>query len=193
MRFKVLIFVLFLSVAASAQYRWDYGFSLGAANYLGDMGGKEKTRRNFVADMKMAETRWNVGGFMRYKFNPLLSVKAELSYLRIQGNDALSSNPGRHARNLNFRSDIFELSVTPQIKLYENNDLGSSYRFRLGFKAYAFAGIGVFHFNPKAYYKEDWVPLQPLHTEGVNYSLWQFNIPVGTGFYFTMKKKHRLI
>src|ERR1700739_55992 len=123
MRFKVLFFVLFLSVAMTAQYRWDYGFDLGASNYLGDIGGKEKTRRNFVADMKMAETRWAMGGFARYKINPTISVKAELSYLRIQGNDDLSTNPARHARNLNFRNDIFEFSVTPQIKIYENNDL----------------------------------------------------------------------
>src|SRR6185369_3260589 len=104
-----------------AQYRWDYGFALGVSNYLGDMGGKEKTRRDFVADMKLAETRWDMGGFMRYKINQRISVKGELNYLRIQGNDALSSNTGRHARNLSFWNDIFELQITPQIAVYENN------------------------------------------------------------------------
>lgn len=192
MKLKLLTLSILISTALSAQYKWDFGPSLGASNYLGEMGGKEKTRRNFVSDMKMAETRLDLGGFARYKIDRRFSVKAELSYLRIKGDDALSSNTGRHARNLNFRNDIFELAVTPQITYYENNDLGSSYKFRLGFKAYAFVGVGVFHHNPKAYYKGDWIPLQPLHTEGVNYSLWQFNVPVGTGFYFTMKKKHRI-
>lgn len=192
MRFIVLVFALLLSTLLSAQYKWDYGFGLGASNYLGDMGGKQKTRRNFVSDMKLAETRWDVNGFARYKFNQRLSVKAQLAYLRIQGDDALSSNTGRHARNLNFRNDIFELSVTPQVTYYENNDLGSSYRFRLGFKAYVFAGVGVFHHNPKASYNDEWVALAPLKTEGVKYSLWQFSVPIGTGFYFTLKKKHRL-
>ena len=192
MKFKVFIFSLLISTAVSAQYKWDFGFSSGATNYLGDMGGKEKTRRNFVADMKMAQTRWDIGGFARYKINQRIAVKAEMSYLRIKGDDALSSNTGRHARNLNFRNDIFEISLTPQITYYENNDLGSSYRFRMGFKAYAFVGIGVFHHNPKALYKDDWVALAPLKTEGVKYSLWQMNVPVGTGFYFTLKKKHRI-
>ncbi len=192
MKVRVIVFFILLSTAASAQYKWDFGTSWGAANYLGDMGGKEKTRRNFVSDMKMAETRWNMGGFARYKINQRFSVKAELSYLRIQGNDALSTNTGRHARNLNFRNDIFEFSLTPQVTIYENNDLGSSYRFRLGFKAYAFAGVGVYHHNPKALYKDEYVALAPLKTEGVKYSLWQMNIPVGTGFYFTLKKKHRI-
>jgi hypothetical protein len=192
MRFKVIIFSLLVSTVATAQYKWDFGGGAGPSNYLGEMGGKEKTRRNFVSDMKMAETRWDMGVFGRYKFDRRFSLKAELAYLRIQGDDALSTNPGRHARNLNFRNDIFEFSIKPEVTYYENNDLGSSYKFRLGFKAYAFAGVGVFHHNPKAFYKEDWVALQPLQTEGVKYSLWQMNVPVGTGFYFTMKKKHRI-
>lgn len=192
MRFKVIIFSLFIGFSALAQYRWDYGGGLGAANYLGDIGGKEKTRRDFVADMKMAKTRWDLCAFARYKLDHRLSVKAELSFLRIAGDDALSTNPGRRARNLSFGNNIFELTVTPQVKIYENNDLGSSYRFRLGFKYYVFAGIGVFHHNPKALYKGEWSALQPLKTEGVKYSLWQINIPMGTGFYFTMRKKHRI-
>jgi hypothetical protein len=78
------------------------------------------------------------------------------------------------------------------VKIYENNDLGSSYRFRLGFKLYAFAGVGFYHHNPKALYKDEVYKLQPMRTEGVKYSLWQFNVPLGTGFYFTMRKKHRV-
>ena len=192
MRFKAILFSILISSSAFSQYKWDFGGSMGAANYLGDMGGKEKTRRNFVADMKMAETRYDFGGFARYKFNQRFSVKTELSYLRIAGNDALSTNVGRHARNLNFTNNIFELAITPQVTFYENNDLGSSYKFRLGFKAYAFAGVGFYHHNPKTTYKDEKVALAPLKTEGVKYSLWQFNIPVGTGFYFTMRKKHRI-
>lgn len=192
MRFKILFLSILISSAAFSQYKWDFGFDLGATNYLGEMGGKEKTRQNFVADMKMAETRWDMGGFARYKINQRFAVKSEIAYLRIKGDDALSTNTGRHARNLSFRNDIFELSVTPEVTYYENNDLGSSYKFRLGFKAYGFVGVGVYHHNPKTYYKGDWVALQPLQTEGVKYNLWQFNVPVGTGFYFTLKKKHRI-
>lgn len=191
-KFYVLIVFLLLSFVMPAQYLWDYGGELGIANYLGEMGGKSGTRRDFVADMKLAETRWNTGFFVRYKFSSKLALKAELAYLRIQGADSLSTNPARHARNLNFRNDIFELSLTPQVTIYENNDLGSSYRFRTSFKFYGFAGVAVFHHNPKAYFDDEWVALQPYHTENTKYSLWQFAVPVGTGFYFTFKKKHRI-
>ncbi len=192
MRFRLFIFSILLSSLAVAQYRWDYGFQLGASNYLGDIGGKDKSRRDFVSDMKLAETRWAGAGFVRYKFNPKLSLRAQFAYQRIQGADSLSTNPARHARNLSFRNDIFELSATPQLTIYENQDLGSSYRFKLSFNFYVFAGIGIMHHNPKTYYEGDWVALQPLHTENVNYSLWQGVVPLGTGFYFTIRKKHRI-
>ncbi len=186
----ILIFVICLTTVSKAQWLWDYGFSLGVSNYLGDIGGKEKTRRDFVADMKMAKTRWNVGGFARYRVHPKVSVKLALDYLRLEGDDKLSTNPGRNARNLNFRNDMFDLAVTGQVFFYEDNDLGNTYRYRNGFRAYFFAGVGGFYSNPKTL--DGGVKLRPLQTEGVRYSPIGINIPAGVGFYFTIHKKHRI-
>lgn len=186
----IVCFILFTTTVTKAQWLWDYGFALGVSNYLGDIGGKEKTRRDFVADMKMAKTRWNVGGFVRYKVHPKLSVKLALDYLRIEGDDKLSSNPARNARNLNFRNDMFDLAVTGQVFFYEDNDLGNTYRYRNGFRAYFFAGVGAYYSNPKTL--DGGVKLRPLHTEGVSYSPVGINIPAGIGFYFTFHKKHRI-
>src|ERR1017187_3438810 len=132
MRFKILVFsILFSSSLGFAQYRWDFGGQLGASNYLGDIGGKANSRKDFVSDMKLAETRWAGAAFLRYKFSPKFSLRGQFAYQRIQGADSLSTNPARRARNLNFRNDIFELSATPQLTIYENQDLGSSYRFKM--------------------------------------------------------------
>jgi hypothetical protein len=191
-RLYTLVIVLFFTGSAlQAQYLWDYGFAVGAANYLGDIGGKEQTRRDFVVDMKMAKTRWNLAGFVRYKVHPKFSAKLELNYLRIAGDDKLTTNLARNARNLNFRNDMFDLLLTGQFMFYENNDLGSSYRFKLGFRSYIFAGIGGFYSNPKANYNGTWVKLRPLQTEGVNYKAVGFCIPAGVGFNFTYRKKYR--
>lgn len=187
-----IILILFTTTISKAQWLWDYGFSLGVSNYLGDIGGKEKTRRDFVADMKLAKTRWNLGGFARYKIHPKVSVKLALDYLRIEGDDKLSSNPARNARNLNFRNDMFDLGVTGQFFFYEDNDLGNTYRYKNGFRAYVFAGVGGFYSNPKANKDGEWVKLRPLHTEGKTYSAIGLNIPAGVGFYFTIHKKHRI-
>lgn len=188
----ILLFILSVTTVSKAQWLWDYGVSVGVSNYLGDIGGKEKTRRDFVADMKLAKTRWNMGGFARYKVKPKVSLKVALEYLRIEGDDKLSSNPARNARNLNFRNDMFDLGVTGEFFFFEDNDLGNTYRYRNGFRAYVFAGVGAYYSNPKGLKDGEWVKLRPLKTEGVSYSPIGVNIPMGIGFYFTIHKKHRI-
>lgn len=183
---------MFTATLSKAQRRFDYGIAIGVSNYLGDIGGKEKTRRDFVADMKMAKTRWNFGGFVRLKVKPKISIKLALDYLRIEGDDKLSTNPARNARNLNFRNDMFDLGLTAQFFFYEDNDLGNTYRFKNGFRAYVFGGVGGFYSNPKALYNGSYVKLRQLQTEGVAYSPIGLNIPIGIGFYFTVEKKHRI-
>lgn len=186
------LFLVFCFSASYSQWLWDYGFSIGASNYLGDIGGKEKARRDFVADMKLAKTRWNVGGFARYKWRPKISLKLALDYLRIEGDDKLSTNPGRNYRNLNFRNDMFDLAFTGEWFFYENNDLGNTYRYRNGFRAYLFGGVGAYYSNPKGFYQGSWTKLRPMQTEGVAYKPFGINIPLGVGFYFTVEKKHRI-
>src|SRR5688572_12285905 len=112
MKFYILLIFSVVSFTLQSQWLWDYGMSLGTSNYLGDIGGKEKTRRDFIADVKLAKTRWNVGGFARWKWRPRISLKASFDYMRIEGDDKLSSNPGRHFRNWNFRNDMYALSMT---------------------------------------------------------------------------------
>jgi hypothetical protein len=193
MKKLLLSFLLvFCFTASFSQWLWDYGISAGVSNYLGDIGGKEKTRRDFVADMKLAKTRWNVGGFARYKWRPKVSLRLALDYLRIEGDDKLSSNLGRHYRNLNFRNDMFDLALTAHWFFYENNDLGNTYRYRNGFRAYLFGGVGGYYSNPKGFYQGAWTKLRPLQTEGKSYKPIGVNIPVGAGFYFTIEKKHRV-
>ncbi|MFL5754157.1 MAG: DUF6089 family protein [Bacteroidia bacterium] len=190
---KLILSVLsFFALNTFGQYRLDYGGSIGIANYLGDIGGREKTRRDFVADMKMAKTRQALSGFVRYKFQPRLSVKAELMYLRIAGDDKLSTNLGRQYRNLNFTNDMFELSATGQFCFYENTDIGSDYRFRIAFRSYVGLGVGVFYSNPKTKYNGETVKLRPLMTENVEYKPIGVCIPAVIGFNFTLKKRHRI-
>lgn len=187
----ILLLCLTFTFSLKSQWLWDYGFSLGASNYLGDIGGKEKTRRDFVADMKLAETRWNGGLFVRYRWRPKLSLKASFDYMRIQGDDKLSSNPGRHYRNFNFKNDIFELAATGEYFFYEDPDLGNTYRYRNSFRAYVFGGVGGFFTNPKSFYQGEWVKMRDYQTEGYAYKSVVLCIPMGVGFYFTFDKKHR--
>jgi hypothetical protein len=194
---KKLLFIVSLAfspVLAFSQYYWEVGGQLGVSNYLGEMGGEEETRKDFVADIKMNQTRWSGGGFVRYKAGQSISVKGGINYIRIQGADSLSQNPGRVGRNLSFRNDIFELTATAQYFFYEINDLGHTYRYRNDFRVYGFAGLTGFYHNPKTNFNGEWVALQPLRTEGQiePYSKIGLGIPMGVGLYFTVEKRHRI-
>ncbi len=192
MRLIIILIATFISLEGYSQYMFEYGGSAGIANYLGDIGGKEKERRDFISDMKLAKTRQSVSGFLRYKFTRRLYGKAELMYFRISGDDKLSTNPGRNARNLSFTNDMFDLTGQAQFAFYENTDMGSDYRFRLAFRAYVGFGVGAFYSNPKAKTVDGQsVALRPLETEGVTYKAIGLNLPATMGFHFTYRKKHR--
>lgn len=198
---KKLLFIslvsLLCSTGFSQRYVWDFGGKVGAANGLTEIGGDEKTRRDFIWDMKFQETNFSLGGFGRYKINNMVSVNAALMWYRISGDDALSSNPGRRGRNLSYRNDLFDLSVRGELYLYNVNDVGNKGRYRMDFKSFLFAGFSGFMHNPKArnpeYNGGAWTSLRPLRTEGQSkeYSKFVAGIPLGLGFYFTYRRQHR--
>jgi hypothetical protein len=175
------------------QYNLDYGFTLGASNYFGDIGGSKVSGGGILADADFGKTRWTNGGFVRYKFLPFLAAKGSFNYLRISGDDSKSDNPVRKARNLNFRNDILEFALTGEFSLYRSNDVGRTGTYNTDFNLYLFGGVGFFYSNPKGQkVTGEWVALRPLQSEGVAYGSMNFVIPVGGGFYYTFKRKLRI-
>lgn len=190
--------LLLCATSSLAQYRWDFGVNIGASNYLGEIGGQEETRRDFVFDMKLNRTQMVVGGFARYKASPQIAFNVGVNYGRIKANDYNSQNPARVARNLSFTNDILEVSGRVELTLLYDNDVGGRGYYNPDFRLYGFIGAGVMKHNPKTTYYGDLeqfngqtIELQPLQTEGVEYDLWQFTLPAGIGIYFTHRKTHR--
>jgi hypothetical protein len=116
-------------------------------------------------------------GFQAY-VSRVVSVRTELNWFVLQGSDAQANSVGRKLRDLSFHSSCFELSATGAINLFAN---GNRYYRRPAINIYAFTGLGVLYFNPKADYKGKSYALEPLHTEGVSYSRVVPVIPVGLG------------
>lgn len=177
-----------------AQYAWDFGVHLGGANYLGEMGGKDQPRRDFVWDMKLGQTRWAIGGFARRKLNRMFSLSTGLLYLRLQGADALTqSYRPRRGRNLNFRNDMLEWYLRPEFTIFQDNDVGGRGRYKTDFRLFGYVGVGVFFHNPKGQINREgeFHALQPLTTELVDYSRIGMSIPAGIGFHFTKRRRHR--
>ena len=166
------ILLIALSFTANAQ-KWEVGLFGGGANYMGELSG------DFI---DLEETNPAVGGFVRYYVHPFINVRFGLTYGSISGAD--KTNAAIIARNLSFKSDVFEAALIPEINLigWRDNHL---------FSPYIFGGIAVYNFNPKALYKGEWYELQPLGTEGQGvvpgrerYNLTQIAIPFGAGFKF---------
>jgi hypothetical protein len=194
----VLVFFVLISTVAFSQmgsgfYKTDIGVKLGVANYLGEIGGKEKERRDFVWDMKIPQTRSSASLFGRHKFNDFLGASLSFNYNRIKGDDNLSTNDGRVWRNLRFRNDILDMTIRTEGYLYKINDVGNRGRYYVSFEAYVHAGVTAFYSNPKGSLDgSSWTSLRPLQTEGVSYKNIGIGIPAGLGFYFTYKRKHRI-
>jgi len=175
------------------------GFTIGPMVFLGDLGGHFGKGTGFLKDYNMGTTKLSIGAFVTAFPAQWLGFRFSLNYGRIEGDDGLIKGKGgdeesRLARNLNFRSTIWEGTVMAEFYptvFLEDDPEDVTARLR----PYGVLGLGLFHFNPEASYNDPngtqyWTSLKALHTEGEgfaeyptrkNYSLMQMNIPMGAG------------
>lgn len=179
----------------------EAGLSLGASNFMGDLGKRMPKGNTYFSNITASLFRPAGAVFYRYNFNKRISLRANVSYGSLEGNDALveSKEKGsdgwfRYNRNLHFKTHIIEASVVAEVNILPYEPGSKIDRMT----PYVFGGVGLFYFNPKAVYKGEWVELQPLGTEGQGseqypdrekYSLIQPSIPLGIGFKYNINHK----
>jgi len=95
---SLLILILGLSQLGHTQYNIDYGFSVGASSFLGDLGGGPGNAGEGLKDFDLSTTRWTLGGFYRYRFSPLFAFKGALQYIRLRGDDDATTNIARRSQ-----------------------------------------------------------------------------------------------
>lgn len=175
-------------------HRGEYIIGLGISNFLGELGGRDQIGSPFVWDLELSQTKPAANLGYRYYVGEKQSVRLNLTYGILAGNDNLTKEEFRHNRNLNFKTDLFELQLCYELHLYKE-ELGHIYDLRgvKGMKSsrvglYFFGGVGGFYFNPKAQFNNAWVELRPLGTEGQGlpngpkeYEQIQVCIPMGIG------------
>lgn len=194
-RLLLLLFIGFsISFNASAQYSMDFGMSLGAANYLGEIGGGEGEARPWLLDMKFQQTQFAFGGFYRVNFTREIAAKLSFNYGRIEGADSLSGNPARVARNLSFRTDLIEFALEGQYAFLSFNDISRRSKNRVDFNTYATIGVGYLLYYPHAQFNDKWFALRPLATEGIENQYDESAIVIigGLGASVTFNRKIRL-
>ncbi len=199
-RIFIILFTLIAVFSSHAQRRfWEFGGMLGASNYVGDInsmfykGNDAKEWNQFESSFDFYNSHFLGGLVARYNYNPRWSIRFGLMFSKISGDDKNFDND----RNLSFYSNIQEFSSTVEFNFLDYRTGSLHHRIT----PYIFAGIGLFHFNPKTTIKDYnsnemlTIKLHDMHTEGQtfyndkgNYSLWQVSIPFGLGAKFSLNK-----
>lgn len=158
---------------------------LGGSNYMGELSEKR------------FENIYFAGGLVgRFNINDYITLKGNAYYGRISGADSTSTNTASKERNLSFRSELFEFGGNVEWNIFGYNPTLTAGSGK-GFTPFLFLGVAVYKYNPKAYYDNRWIELQPLGTEGQGttqfqarkkYNLTQFAIPFGGGLKMRLAK-----
>lgn len=209
MKAKVLLLVILIgaSFGADAQrwkrYRWETVYGIGVSNFLGELGGADQVGTDYMKDLEMRTTRPSLMAGIRFKHTQQLASKVTLTWGMVAGDDALTKEPIRNARSLNFRSHIIELGYNFEFYLRKEKN-GHRFKLRgvrglknIGLYPYGFFGISAFYFQPYGKVDGDWINLRNLSTEGQGlspsradrYSQVAIAIPLGVGIKWAVDRR----
>lgn len=181
----ILLFLFFLPARSQQQDfigRSELTLGGGMMNYIGDLNNQSAFGTPHAAAC--------VG--MRCRLDNRLAMRVEFSRGSVSSVDYLEW------RNLSFSSAIVEAAALAEFNFWNYGNGATDHPWVF----YLFVGIGAFHFNPMALYTagdghQEWVPLQPLHTEGQGtlqypdrrpYQLTQLMLPFGIGIKVRISK-----
>jgi hypothetical protein len=202
----LLVLVLALPLLVSAQrnkrYRWEAGLDLGVSNFLGDLGGANQIGTHFVRDLEFSLTKPAVGVHVRYRKGRYFGYYGTFCYGKVSGDDALTQETYRHNRNLNFKSNIFEVSTRVEFYISKERP-GHRYNYKklkgwrnIDMQEYGFIGVGGFYFNPKGEFNGKYYALRPFRTEGEGikagtkiYSRYSVCFPMGFGIKYGIDRQ----
>ena len=189
-RLLALSLMLILSSMVNAQFfdrlnpSLDFAGAAGISSYYGDLAQPHSVFR---------EPSYCLSAGVAYNHNPHLSLRTDFSFLQVQAHDSKNSRADLKARNLSFKSEMWELNATAEYNVLDIT--GDNHKIT----PYAFIGFGVCHFNP---YTTDrngkTVYLQPQGTEGQGlaaypdrkpYATTILQIPLGGGVKYAVSEK----
>lgn len=168
----VCLFWVIFSGSVQAQHYFkmptmSVGFGVGLSHYFGDIN---PFFDRFVPG-------YSVSVFSRHILNHYLAWRLQGAFLRMGYSDSYSKNEVRYRRNLNFETNIYELSGQMDFHFLKYVPSVRGYNFT----PYLTLGLGLFYFHSTTDYQGRTYALRPLRTEGKKYSPVQLSIPVGLG------------
>lgn len=202
--FLVLILISQFSFSQFYNYNNDYyendvilevGGGIGIMNSLTDIGGKKGIGKKFIKDLNLNYTKFSSSYYVGAMFREVFGLRLEATFGKVEAWDSIlykyksdKDARFRYNRNLNFRSSISEFALIGEFHPLMLKDYIDFPPPR--FSPYLMAGIGMFNFNPQAYYQGNWISVQPLSLEGQNfkeypdrkqYKLSAMSYPIGLG------------
>ena len=159
MIFVLTLFALIVSMQpATAQYEsvvqeGEFGVSLGAGHYFGDLNTRARVNRPKLA----------AGVFFRKQFGNYTALRVAAHFAQVGYSDVYNTqNEYLRRRNLSFNSNIFELTVQGDFNFFKFVPADPYHNFT----PYITLGVGVFSYDPYAFLDDRKVFLRPLGTEG---------------------------
>lgn len=171
---KLFALATFLLVAGSVfgQRGWEAGPWAGTTYYFGDLN----------TNYNLSRPNLSGGLIARFNFNERVALRFGANYGQVEAYDSDSDNAFERARNLSFRSNIFDAESGIEFNFLPYKH-GSQFEF---YTPYIFGGLSVFSFNPQAELDGEWIDLRPLGTEGQfkgeEYFTVQLGLSYGIGF-----------
>lgn len=179
---QLRILLILLLAGSNGHAQWQLGVSGGIAHYQGDLAD-----RLFHSSL----ARPAFGLHAKYELSDRILLRGGLTFAQVAGDDQYLKKDYLRLRNLNFASNITELSVAAEV-----------HTFRLTEKRwspYVFGGLALYRFNPYTFdQNNEKVYLKPLSTEGQGlpdypeskpYSLTQVALPFGGGIRFNVSDR----
>ena len=179
---KNLLLLIFCLPLVAASQNFHFSPRIGVMGYTGDLKDK-------VVSLSQLKPMFSLGA--RLDLTEHITARSYFTYGSLTSTDK-KGNAFMKTRNLDFQTKIIDWELGAQY-----NILNLNYHW---WTPYVFAGVGLYKFNP---YTTDAAGdkyfLKPLSTEGQgfaagvpNYSLTQFNIPLGFGVDYLLGEDHRI-
>lgn len=185
MKKQLIFFILMLLYTSSfSQTRMGIFIGGGTTWYYGDMNDRLLTHQKLF--------RYYFTGGLLYRASQHFYIAGAFSAGKVVGADSLAIQDFNIKRDLHFRNDIWQASLTAEYRLlgYQNGKTRKVTPYLIG-------GIAYYHFNPIAILNGKEVQLQKIGTEGQYidgdgnpkpYKLYSLSFPLGIGVEFRLSR-----
>lgn len=162
----------------------EFGVSTGSAFYFGDLNNRAQFNRPKPV----------FGVSFRKAFGDYLGAKVTAHFAQLGYSDVYSKNDFQRSRNLSFNTNIWELAAMADFHFFRFNPSENPNAFT----PYLTLGVGVFSYDPYAFYRGKKVFLRPLNTEGQGsaayperkpYNTMAVCVPFGMGIKYNINQR----